>query len=81
VAKWKVKSKQITLANALLGISRRKKVSKALGIWGTISDLVNWSELALIVSILDKIQSNNPFLIFWNGSLVSKATSVVTTIF
>jgi len=52
-----MKSKQMTLADALVGMSRRKKVSKAVATLGTISELVNWSELAIIVSVLDKTQS------------------------
>jgi transposase, IS5 family len=53
-----MKSKQMTLADALVGMSRRKKVSKAVATLGTISGLVNWSELATIVSVLDKTQSS-----------------------
>jgi IS5 family transposase len=52
-----MKSKQMTFADAMMGMSRRRKVSKALGTLKTISDFVDWRALVEIVSVLDKSQT------------------------
>jgi IS5 family transposase len=52
-----MRNKQISLAEAVAGFSRRKKVCKAVGMLAKISEMVNWSELATIVSVLDKTQT------------------------
>jgi transposase, IS5 family len=52
-----MKSKQMTFTDAMAGFSRRKKTSKAVAMLAKISELVNWSELAAIVSVLDKTQT------------------------
>jgi hypothetical protein len=52
-----MKNTQLTLVDALMGMSRRTKTSKALATLGTISGLVDWDKLVKIVSILDKTQT------------------------
>jgi IS5 family transposase len=52
-----MKSKQMTFADAMMGMSRRRKVSKALGTLKTISEFVDWRTLVEIVSVLDKSQT------------------------
>jgi transposase, IS5 family len=52
-----MKNRQLTFADAVVGFSRRKKSSKAVAMLAKISEIVNWSELAAIVRVLDKTQT------------------------
>jgi transposase, IS5 family len=52
-----MRNKQISLVEAMAGFSRRKKVCRAVGMLAKISDLVNWGELATVVSVLDKTRT------------------------
>ena len=47
----------MTFADAMAEFSRRKKSSKVVAMLAKISVLVNWSEFAAIVSVLDKTQT------------------------
>lgn len=49
-----MKSKQLSLMDAVLSLSRRKKTSKAVGTLGAIAGLVDWDALVKAVSVLDK---------------------------
>ena len=49
-----MENKQLTLADAVAGLGRRAKVSKAVRTLGEIDKLVDWRVLAEIVSVLDK---------------------------
>jgi transposase, IS5 family len=49
-----MKSKQLSLMDAVLSLSRRKKTSKAVRTLGAISELVDWDALVKVVSVLDK---------------------------
>ena len=49
-----MKSKQLSLMDAVISLSRRKKVSRAVGTLGAISELVDWDALVKVVSVLDK---------------------------
>jgi IS5 family transposase len=49
-----MKSKQLSLMDAVLNLSRRKKVSRAVGTLGAIGGLVDWDALVKVVSVLDK---------------------------
>jgi len=48
---------QLSLMDAVLSFSRRKKTSKAVATLDTISKIVNWQALVNIVSRLDKTQT------------------------
>lgn len=52
-----MKSEQLTLMDAVLSFSRRKKVSRAVGTLGEIEKLVDWAVLAEIVAVLDRTKS------------------------
>ena len=49
-----MENKQLSLADAVVGFSRRGKVSKAVRTLSEIDKLVDWRMLAEIVSVLDK---------------------------
>ena len=49
-----MENKQLTLADAVMGLGRRTKVSKAVRTLGEIDRLVDWRVLAEIVDVLDK---------------------------
>ncbi len=49
-----MKSKQLSLMDAVLSLSRRKKVSRAVGTLGAIAGMVDWDTLVKVVSVLDK---------------------------
>jgi IS5 family transposase len=49
-----MKSKQLSLMDAVLNLSRRKKTSKAVRTLGAISELVDWDALVKVVSVLDR---------------------------
>jgi transposase, IS5 family len=51
-------TQQLSLMDAVLSFSRRKKTSKALATLATISTLVNWQALVNIVTGLDKSQTS-----------------------
>lgn len=52
-----MKNEQLTLMDAVLSMSRRKKVSRAVGTLGEIEKLVDWAMLVEIVKGLDKTKS------------------------
>lgn len=52
-----MQNKQLTLMDAVLSFSRRKKTSKAVSTLSTISQLVNWQALVNIVKELDQSQN------------------------
>jgi IS5 family transposase len=52
-----MENKQMTLADAVVGLGRRAKVSKAVRTLGEIDALVDWHNLAVIVEVLDKSRS------------------------
>ncbi|MER3633254.1 MAG: hypothetical protein C4325_14780 [Blastocatellia bacterium] len=49
-----MENKQLTLADAVMGLGRRSKVSKAVRTLSEIERLVEWRDLAEIVKVLDK---------------------------
>lgn len=49
-----MEDKQLTLMDGLMGFSRRRKASKAVGTLSKIDGLVDWRVLADIVSALDR---------------------------
>lgn len=49
-----MENKQLTFMDAMLGFSRRRKVSKAVGTLSEIDSQVDWRDLSEIVSVLDK---------------------------
>ena len=51
-------NQQLSLMDAVLSLSRRKKTSKAFTTLATISQLVNWAALVNIVKGLDKTQTS-----------------------
>lgn len=51
-----MKSEQLTLMDAVMRFSRRKKISRAVGTLGEIDKVVNWSALVEIVKGLDRTQ-------------------------
>jgi len=52
-----MKNEQLTLMDAVLSMSRRKKVSRAVGTLGEIEKLVDWPVLVEIVAGLDRTKS------------------------
>lgn len=49
-----MKSKQLSLMDAVISLSRRKKVSRAVGTLAAIGGMVDWEALVEVVSVLDK---------------------------
>ena len=49
-----MRDKQLSLMDAVLNLSRRKKTSKAVGTLGAIAGLVDWEALVKVVRVLDK---------------------------
>ena len=49
-----MKSKQLSLMDAVISLSRRKKVSRAVGTLAAIGGMVDWDALVEVVSVLDK---------------------------
>ena len=52
-----MENKQLTFLDAVMGFSRRRKVSKAVRTLSEIDALVDWRVLAEIVSVLDRTQT------------------------
>ena len=53
----RMKNEQLTLMDAVLRMSRRKKVSRAVGTLSEIEKLVDWRSLVEIVKGLDRTKS------------------------
>ena len=51
------RNNQLTLMDAVLSLSRRKKISKAVTTLAELNKLVNWHALVGLVKGLDKTQS------------------------
>jgi len=49
-----MENKQMSLIDAVMSFSRRRKVSKATATLGEIDEVIDWPELVKIVSVLDK---------------------------